>query len=212
MMLSMQPEVEKKKKNSIIKEIIFEKITEGKYAQVVHDGPYSAEPETINMLLDFIADNGLSVNGLHHEIYLSDPRKTAPEKMKTIIRYPVKWEKSYNKGMQLNWSFNYCFNAQVKLNKCREGTGCGTGDYTDGMNNRIKFINSNFIEFFSILFDSWPSNFFIFLWFLVKIFTEVFYLIPKWYYCYWVGQEFIFKLQVNSKRKFTVLHFISLLK
>ena len=90
MMLSMQPEVEKKKKNSIIKEIIFEKITEGKCAQVVHVGPYSAEPETIDMLLDFIADNGLSVNGLHHEIFLSDPRNTAPEKMKTIIRYPVK--------------------------------------------------------------------------------------------------------------------------
>ena len=90
MALSIQPEIEKKKKNSVIKEISFETISEGKCVQVMHIGPYSAEPETINMLLDFITGNGLSVNGLHHEIYLSDPRKTAPEKMKTIIRYPVK--------------------------------------------------------------------------------------------------------------------------
>ena len=90
MALSIQPEIERKKKNGVIKEISFEKISEGKCVQVMHIGPYEAEPETINMLLDFITGNGLSVNGLHHEIYLSDPRKTAPEKMKTIIRYPVK--------------------------------------------------------------------------------------------------------------------------
>ena len=56
----------------------------------MHIGPYSTEPETINLLMAFIAENGLSVNGLHHEIYISDPRKTEPAKMKTLIRYPVK--------------------------------------------------------------------------------------------------------------------------
>ncbi|HDH12967.1 MAG TPA: hypothetical protein ENG83_12350 [Nitrospirae bacterium] len=65
-------------------------ITEGKCVQVMHIGPYSTEPETINLLMAFIAENGLSVNGLHHEIYISDPRKTEPAKMKTLIRYPVK--------------------------------------------------------------------------------------------------------------------------
>ena len=89
-MLSIQPEVLKKKKNDLIQEISFEEITEGKCVQIMHVGPYSTEHETINKLLEFVKDNGLAVNGLHHEIYISDPRKTAPEKMKTLIRYPVK--------------------------------------------------------------------------------------------------------------------------
>jgi hypothetical protein len=90
MMLSVQPEVSKKKKNDLIQEISFEEITEAQCAQIMHIGPYSTEPETINMLLEFIKNNGLTVNGLHHEIYISDPRKAVPGKMKTIIRYPVK--------------------------------------------------------------------------------------------------------------------------
>jgi len=89
MMLSIQPEVSKKKKNDLIQEISFESITEGKCVQIMHLGPYATEPETINKLLNFVKDKGLTVNGLHHEIYLSDPRKTVPEKMKTLIRYPV---------------------------------------------------------------------------------------------------------------------------
>jgi hypothetical protein len=89
-MASVQPELTKKKNNALIQEIAFEAITEGKCVQIMHVGPYSTEPETINLLMEFIDKNGLSVNGLHHEIYLSDPRKTEPEKMKTLIRYPVK--------------------------------------------------------------------------------------------------------------------------
>jgi len=90
MMLSVQPGVAKKKKNNIIQEISFEEITEGKCVQIMHTGPYSTEPETINTLMECMTENGLSVNGLHHEIYLSDPRRTEPAKMKTLIRYPVK--------------------------------------------------------------------------------------------------------------------------
>ena len=90
MMASVQPEVTKKKKNDVIKEIVFEEITEGKCVQIMHIGPYSTEPETINLLMEFMSQNNLSVNGLHHEIYLSDPRKTEPSKMKTLIRYPVR--------------------------------------------------------------------------------------------------------------------------
>ena len=90
MMASVQPEVAKKKKNDLIQEISFEKIMEGKCVQIMHIGPYSTEPETIDSLMEFMAQNGQSVNGLHHEIYLSDPRKTEPSKMKTLIRYPVK--------------------------------------------------------------------------------------------------------------------------
>ncbi len=88
--VSVQNEVAEKKKNKLIREIRFEAILDGQCVQMMHIGPYSTEPETIRAILSFIDENGLTVNGLHHEIYLSDPRKTAPEKMKTIIRYPVK--------------------------------------------------------------------------------------------------------------------------
>ena len=90
MMDIAQTEVAKKKKNERIKDISLEKIKEGKSAQIMHIGSYATEPETIDTLLDYISENGLSVSGLHHEIYLSDPRKTEPDKLKTIIRYPVK--------------------------------------------------------------------------------------------------------------------------
>ena len=90
MVATVQPEVAKIKKNDLIKEIEFEKWSEGRCAQIMHVGPYSTEPATIKMLMEFMAAGGLSVNGRHHEIYLSDPRKTEPAKMKTIIRYPVR--------------------------------------------------------------------------------------------------------------------------
>ena len=67
----------------------FEIFEEGKCAQVMHIGPYSAEAPTIELLHEFIADEGLSLGGLHHEIYLGDPRKADPAKLKTIIRQPV---------------------------------------------------------------------------------------------------------------------------
>ena len=85
-----KPEVAKKKKNNLIQEVVYEKITEGKCVQIMHIGPYNAEPATIELLMKFIAENGLSINGLHHEIYISDPRRTEASRMKTIIRYPVK--------------------------------------------------------------------------------------------------------------------------
>ena len=66
---------------------------EGLCAQVMHTGPYDSEPATIHALKSFIADSGyrlaLSEKRKHHEIYLSDPRKTPHEKLKTIIRYPI---------------------------------------------------------------------------------------------------------------------------
>lgn len=71
--------------------IRLEAFAEGQAAQIMHVGPYSEEAPTIARLHDeFLPQNGLTENGLHHEIYLSDPRKTAPEKMKTVLRQPVK--------------------------------------------------------------------------------------------------------------------------
>ncbi len=83
-------EVLKKKSLDLIKKIMFEKINEGKCVQIIHIGPYATEPETIQKIKDFIKENGYTENGFHHEIYLSDPRKTLPEKLKTILRQPIK--------------------------------------------------------------------------------------------------------------------------
>jgi len=66
-----------------------ERFHEGPAAQVMHIGPYSAEGPTIERLHAFIAESGRSLRGKHHEIYLGDPRRSAPEKLKTVIRQPV---------------------------------------------------------------------------------------------------------------------------
>jgi len=67
-----------------------EVLHEGLAAQILHIGPYSAEGPTIARLHDFMKENGYTFNGKHHEIYLGDPRRCQPEKLKTIIRQPVK--------------------------------------------------------------------------------------------------------------------------
>ena len=68
-----------------------ESFAEGLAVQIMHIGPYSGEGPTIaRMHEEFLPENGLVANGHHHEIYLGDPRKTAPEKLKTVLRQPVK--------------------------------------------------------------------------------------------------------------------------
>ena len=68
----------------------FETFAEGRAAQVLHVGPYASEPETIARLHAFIRQEGMVPTGRHHEIYLGDPRRSAPERLKTILRQPVK--------------------------------------------------------------------------------------------------------------------------
>jgi hypothetical protein len=65
------------------------KVEEGLCAQIMHTGPYSAEKPTVATLHAFIDAQGLHKRGKHHEIYLSDPRRSSPERMQTIIRQPV---------------------------------------------------------------------------------------------------------------------------
>lgn len=79
----------KKKKISGPTSIRLEKIKEGRSAHILHTGPFSAEGPTIKLLHAFIEENGFSLYGKHREIYLSDFRRTAPEKLKTIIRQPI---------------------------------------------------------------------------------------------------------------------------
>ncbi len=62
---------------------------EGRCVQVLHVGPYKEVNFTIRALHEFAASRGIRLAGKHHEIYLSDPRRTAPERLKTVIREPV---------------------------------------------------------------------------------------------------------------------------
>jgi hypothetical protein len=66
-----------------------ESFEEGSSMQIMHIGPYSKEPATIAKMDAFAQANGYKKRGKHHEIYLGDPRRAAPEKLKTVLRYPV---------------------------------------------------------------------------------------------------------------------------
>ena len=100
-MMIMQPEIVTKaiveeatqqlkiKKNPpALSKIKFEAFIEGKAAQILHIGPFSEEGPTIQKVHEAIFEKGFQLSGKHHEIYLSDIRRAAPEKWKTIIRQP----------------------------------------------------------------------------------------------------------------------------
>jgi len=90
MVATATEEVRKKKNPKALPKIRFEAFIEGKVAQTLHIGPFSEEGPTIKKVHNFIIDNGHKLSGKHHEIYLSDIRRAAPEKWKTIIRQPYK--------------------------------------------------------------------------------------------------------------------------
>lgn len=82
------------KKHSDFSKVEFFTYREGRCVQCMHIGSYDNEPETVKRMHDYLAENGyvtdISSTRLHHEIYLSDPRRTAPEKLRTVIRHPIK--------------------------------------------------------------------------------------------------------------------------
>ena len=78
-----------KKKLTLANNIELYKMHEGTSVQMLHTGPFDKEPETLQQMSEFMKSNHLQKNGLHHEIYLSDFNKTAPAKLKTILREPV---------------------------------------------------------------------------------------------------------------------------
>lgn len=82
-------EVARKKPAARVGEVAFESMEEGLVAQLMHIGPYSAEWPNIERLHQFIEEQGYRPRGDHHEVYLSDPSRTAPERMKTILRHAV---------------------------------------------------------------------------------------------------------------------------
>jgi hypothetical protein len=82
-------QVAARKDTPALSKVRFATFHEGLAAQILHLGPYSAEGPTIERLHRFIAESGHALAGKHHEIYLSDPRRAAPERLKTVIRQPM---------------------------------------------------------------------------------------------------------------------------
>lgn len=79
-----------KGKTEAVKDVRLESLKEGRCVQVLHVGPYDKVAEAVEKMQNFAEENGLFFTGKHHEIYLSDPRRVAPEKLKTIVRRPVR--------------------------------------------------------------------------------------------------------------------------
>lgn len=78
-----------KRPSSEVSRVQFERFHEGLSMQIMHIGPYEEEARTIEKMTLFAAENGYSLRGRHHEIYLGDPRRTKPENLKTVLRQPI---------------------------------------------------------------------------------------------------------------------------
>jgi hypothetical protein len=84
-------QLKQKKKNPLLANVKLESITEGLSVQTMHIGSYDDEPRTCKLMEDFCMENNLQrVQKTHKEIYISDARKTHPEKLKTVLRFQVK--------------------------------------------------------------------------------------------------------------------------
>jgi len=79
-----------KGKPAEVSSVALEHLKEGLCVQVLHVGPYDAEPATIVKMKELTRAEGLSFHGLHHEIYFSDPRRVAPAKLRTVLRHPIR--------------------------------------------------------------------------------------------------------------------------
>ena len=80
----------KRGKGEEVKRVRLETLAEGLCVQMLHVGPYEKERETIAVMNAFAEQKQLAFSGKHHEIYLSDPRRVPPERLKTILRQPVR--------------------------------------------------------------------------------------------------------------------------
>jgi len=77
-------------KSPLTRRVKLETIREGRSVQLLHVGAYDAEHDTIRRMEEFARAAGWRFAGRHHEIYLSDPRRVPPARLRTILRYPVK--------------------------------------------------------------------------------------------------------------------------
>jgi hypothetical protein len=85
--------VEKKGDSPALAKVRFDSFEEGLCVQTMHIGPYATEPVTVERMHAFLQENGyrdrVGLGGKHHEIYIGDPRKADPSKLKTVLRHPV---------------------------------------------------------------------------------------------------------------------------
>ncbi|MBM4406439.1 MAG: hypothetical protein FJ039_09725 [Chloroflexi bacterium] len=82
--------VQKKGKTAFAAEVKLETMREGPSVQLLHIGPYDKEQPNVEKMEAFAKERGMEFHGAHHEIYLSDPRRVPPEKIRTILRHPVR--------------------------------------------------------------------------------------------------------------------------
>ena len=82
-------ETRRKKGLENLDEMRFETFEEGTVVQILHIGPYDAEGPTLDRMHQFTFNHGYHLRGKHHEIYMSDPRRTDPEKLRTVLRHPI---------------------------------------------------------------------------------------------------------------------------
>lgn len=82
-------QLNQKKKTSIYSNVRLEEYEEGDVVQLMHIGPYDQEGPNIEKMLDYAKEKGYQLRGKHHELYYGDPRRTAPERLKTVLRQPV---------------------------------------------------------------------------------------------------------------------------
>jgi hypothetical protein len=90
LVLDLVEEVRKKKNLPDLSKVRLECYAEGLAAQILYYGAYKDEGPTIQHLHEYIRENKCELSGKHHEIYLGDPRRTLPEKLKTVIRQPAR--------------------------------------------------------------------------------------------------------------------------
>ena len=84
-----QKDLTEKGKVREVRSVRLETLKEGRCVQMLHVGAYDKEPVTLEAMHEFAESKGLAFRGVHHEIYLSDPRRVAPSKLRTILRHPV---------------------------------------------------------------------------------------------------------------------------
>jgi hypothetical protein len=83
-------QLEKKRPSPALARLRLERSHEGLCLQVMHVRPYADEPQTIQRMQAYARENGYAYCGKHHEIYLGDPRRSAPEKLRTVLRQPIR--------------------------------------------------------------------------------------------------------------------------
>ncbi len=82
--------LKQKGRGAWVDDVVLLSMAEGPCVQMLHVGPYDKEPETIRRMEEFAQQQGFELHGRHHEIYLSDPRRVPPERLRTILRLPVR--------------------------------------------------------------------------------------------------------------------------